>query len=99
MSRSHLVKNAATSALSAAVGRKTCASASQPSRSSRCGQSVGTLTKFERCPHATQSCSRLSSASEQSNSPAHGVSLCSATATTSDSASSGTPLISAYRNP
>ena len=31
--------------------QKTCASAVQPRRSSRCGQSVGTLTKFDRCPH------------------------------------------------
>ena len=36
--------------LSVAVGMKTCASASQPSRSSRCGQSVGTEMKLPRWP-------------------------------------------------
>ena len=34
-----------------AVRQNTCASAVHPRRSSRCGQSVGTPTKFERCPH------------------------------------------------
>ncbi len=42
-STSHLVKKAATSALQVAVRMKTWASPIQPSRSSRCGQSVGML--------------------------------------------------------
>ena len=37
-----LVKKAEMSKLNAAVGMKNCASPVQPSRSSRCGQSVGT---------------------------------------------------------
>ncbi len=40
-STSHFEKNAATSRLNAAVRTNTCASPVQPSRSSRCGQSVG----------------------------------------------------------
>ncbi len=49
-SRSHFVKKPATSMLKAAVREKTCASPVQPSRSSRCGQSVGTSTKLPFCP-------------------------------------------------
>src|SRR4029077_391093 len=41
----------ARSILYEAVRQKTWASALQPRRSSRCGQSVGTLMKFERWPH------------------------------------------------
>ena len=33
-----------------AVGENTCASPVHPSRSSRCGQSVGTSTKLPFCP-------------------------------------------------
>ena len=42
MSRIHLWKNAAVSALKAPASQKTCVSAVQPRRSLRCGQSVGT---------------------------------------------------------
>ena len=49
-SASHFVKKPATSMLKAAVREKTCASPVQPSRSSRCGQSVGTSRKLPFCP-------------------------------------------------
>ena len=48
-----------------AVGAKTCRSPVQPSRSSRCGQSVGTSTKLPRMPQTTFSCSRSRRGSEQ----------------------------------
>src|SRR5215469_7782287 len=53
ISAEYLRENAARSMLYVAVRQKTCASAIHPSRSSRCGQSVGTPTKFDRCPHKT----------------------------------------------
>ena len=62
--------------LSAALGRKTWASASQPSRSSRCGQSVGTERKLPRWPHVTLRQSWLTRSLEHSNRPVHGVSEC-----------------------
>ena len=52
-----------------AVGAKTWRSPVQPSRSSRCGQSVGTSTKLPRVLHTTLSWNLLSSALEQSNHP------------------------------
>ena len=61
---------------SVAVGRKTCASASQPSRSSRCGQSVGTEMKLPRWPQLMLRQSWLTSSSEHSNQPLRGVSEC-----------------------
>ncbi len=51
MSVVNLCENAARFALNEAVRQNTSASPIQPSRSSRCGQSVGTLRKFPRCPH------------------------------------------------
>ena len=45
------------------MGRKTCASASQPSRSSRCGQSVGTDRKLPRWPQVMLRQSWLTSSS------------------------------------
>ncbi len=60
--------------LSAALGRKTCASASQPSRSSRCGQSVGTDRKLPRWPQVTLRQSWLTISLEHSKRPVHGVS-------------------------
>ena len=50
------------------------ASPIQPSRSSRCGQSVGTLRKLPRWPQWMFDCNWLSRGSEQVNSPARGVS-------------------------
>ena len=61
---------------SAAVGGKTWASASQPSRSSRCGQSVGTEMKLPRWPQLMLCQSWLTSSSEHSNQPLRGVSEC-----------------------
>src|SRR5476651_1332405 len=69
-STSHLVKKPDTSALRAAVGAKTCASPIQPRRSSRCGQSVGTLRKFPRWPQTMFEKSWLRSLSEDSHVPA-----------------------------
>ena len=59
-----------------AVGGKTWASASQPRRSSRCGQSVGTEMKLPRWPQLMLRQSWLTSASEHSNQPVRGVSVC-----------------------
>ena len=50
-SRSHFVKKPATSMLNVAVREKTWASPVHPSRSSRCGQSVGTSRKLPFWPH------------------------------------------------
>ena len=58
-SRDHLLKKAATSMLNAAVEAKTWASPVQPSRSSRCGQSVGTSMKLARCVQTMFWCSSL----------------------------------------
>ena len=60
-SSSQSARNPATSNKYDAVGANTCRSPVQPSRSSRCGQSVGTSTKLPRIPHTTFSCSRLTS--------------------------------------
>ena len=49
-SPSHLAKKPATSMLKAAVRANTWASPVQPSRSSRCGQSVGTSRKLPFWP-------------------------------------------------
>ena len=49
--------------------RRPARSPVQPSRSSRCGQSVGTSTKLPRMPQTTFSCSRSTSGSEQANVP------------------------------
>ena len=68
-SRSHEESSPATSNKNAAVGAKTCRSPVQPTRSSRCGQSVGMSTKFPRMLHTTFSCSFSSSGSEQENQP------------------------------
>src|SRR5215471_5843460 len=51
MSVLYFLEKVLRSMLYVAVRQKTCASAVHPSRSSRCGQSVGTPTKLERCPH------------------------------------------------
>ena len=61
------------------VGANACASPVQPSRSSRCGQSVGTDTKLSRCDQTTFSCSRSSRGSEHANVDRGGVSLLMAT--------------------
>ena len=50
--------------------------ASQPSRSSRCGQSVGTDRKLPRWPHVMLRYSWLTSSLEHSKRPVHGVSEC-----------------------
>ena len=52
-----------------AVGENTWMSPVQPSRSSRCGQSVGTSRKLPRIPQTTFSWNRLSSSCEDSNQP------------------------------
>ena len=48
-----------------AVRQKAWQSPVQPSRSSRCGQSVGTSTKLPRCPHWMLWKSWLTRSSEQ----------------------------------
>ena len=68
--------NAATSMNSVAVGRNTWASASQPSRSSRCGQSVGTETKLPRWPQAMFETSWSTPGCEHANVPLGGMSEC-----------------------
>ena len=52
-SRSHDAQNDSESISVAAVALNACASPVQPSRSSRCGQSVGTETKLSRCDQNT----------------------------------------------
>ena len=59
-STSQLAQNACESNSVLAVGANACASPVQPSRSSRCGQSVGTETKLSRCDQTTFSWSRFS---------------------------------------
>ncbi len=69
MSRIHLVKNAAMSMLNAAGWAKTSMSPIQPSRSSRCGQSVGMLCMLSRWVQTMLCISVLSSWLEHSNWP------------------------------
>src|SRR5215204_2622879 len=71
---SHLVKKADTSMLNAAVRQNACASPVHPSRSSRCGQSVGTSRKFPLCPHSILCCSWFTKESEQAKVPLTGIS-------------------------
>ena len=59
----------ATSAMNSAVGAKICRSAVQPSRSLRCGQSVGMLMKFARRLVTMFACSLSTSGSEHENEP------------------------------
>ena len=75
-SRSQLVQNASDSNSVDAVGANACASPVQPSRSSRCGQSVGTETKLSRCDQTTFSWKRVSAPSEQENVARGGRSRC-----------------------
>ena len=83
-----------------AVGAKTCRSPVQPSRSSRCGQSVGRSTKLPRMPQTTFSCSRSTSASEQVKVPVRRRSVWTTTASRASAVSSpGQPVTSAYRKP
>ena len=51
----------------------------QPSRSLRCGQSVGTSTKLPRCPHSMLCWSWLISGSEQLKLPVGAMSECTTT--------------------
>ena len=55
-----------------AVGANACASPVQPSRSSRCGQSVGTETKLSRCDQKTFEWNRSSAACDERNVRARG---------------------------
>src|ERR671932_210126 len=68
----HLVKNAETSILKQAVRTKTCASPIQPKRSSRCGQSVGTLKKLPRWPQTMLLCNWFTIGFEHSKDPLEG---------------------------
>ena len=82
------------------MGVNTWMSPVQARRSSRCGQSVGMSTKFERRLHTTFSWSRSSSGSLERNQPVRCMSLCRTRETTAPSASSpGQPLTSAKRYP
>ena len=78
-SRSQLRQNASASNSVDAVAANAWASPVQPSRSSRCGQSVGTETKLSRCDQTTFSWSRSSTGCEHAKSPRRGVSLLIAT--------------------
>ena len=51
------------------MGEKTCTSPVQPSRSSRCGQSVGTSRKLPRMLHTTFSWNWFSRVSDELNQP------------------------------
>ena len=72
----HLVKNEATSRFPVAVRTKIWASPIHPSRSSRCGQSVGMLKKLPRWPQSMLDTSWLTIGLSHSNVPALGVSEC-----------------------
>src|SRR5215475_14585368 len=96
----NFLENVVRSMLYVAVRQKTCASADQPNLSSRCGQSVGTPTKFERCPHKILLHNLLSIGLLVFKVAVNGASVKNTTAFTSES--SGlvfTPLTSTYRNP
>src|SRR5215218_3514682 len=69
----HFSKKAATSILKEAVRVKIWASPIQPRRSSRCGQSVGTLRKLPRWPQTMFSWSLLTRELEHSKDPLGGV--------------------------
>ena len=69
-SRRYFFRKLSQSASQQAVPAKTCASPVQPSRSSRCGQSVGISMKFDRCDQIVFRTSRLTDGSPQVNPPA-----------------------------
>ena len=100
-STSHDARKPAQSYRKRAVGAKTWMSPVQPSRSSRCGQSVGRSRKLPRMPQTTFSCSRFSSGSEHSNQPVRSMSRVARRRATTSAASSspGHPSTSAYRKP
>ena len=82
------------------MGAKTLASPIQPSRSSRCGQSVMTLWRLPRRPHRVFSKILLTSGEEVSTVPAGGASECSTSPVSAvGSGVPGKPVISTYRNP
>jgi hypothetical protein len=87
-SASHFVKNPATSMLKLAVREKTCASPVQPSRSSRCGQSVGTSRKLPFWPQRMLRCSWLSSGFDVSKLPVTAMSECTTTPVSASSVGS-----------
>ena len=100
MSASQLRSVPAQSYRKVAVGAKTPRSPAQPSRSSRCGQSVGTSMKLPRIVQTTLSWSRLSSGSEQSNQPLRAMSVWITTASrSSGDGVPGHPSTSTYRKP
>ena len=70
------------------MGAKALMSPVQPSRSSRCGQSVGTPTKLPRIDHTTFACSWFSRSSEHSNHPVRRMSVCTTTAVSASAVSS-----------
>ena len=94
-SASHELRKPPTSYKKEAVGAKTWMSPVHPSRSSRCGQSVGTSRKLPRMPHTTFSCSWLRSASEEVNQPVRRSSLPRTTRAMSSALSSSIPVTSA----
>ena len=79
-SASHELSSAAVSYSRVAVAANTWMSPVQPSRSSRCGQSVGTSRKLPRMPHTMFSWSWLTRGSEHANQPVRTMSECSTTA-------------------
>src|SRR5215469_17676756 len=100
ISAEYLRENAARSMLYVAVRQKTCASAIQPNRSSRCGQSVGTPTKFDRCPQRILLHSLLIISLPDLSFAVNGKSVCSTSAATNfGSGALFGPVISRYRNP
>ncbi len=74
--------------LKEAVRTKVWASPVQPSLSSRCGQSVGTLRKLPRCPQTMFSCSLLTIGLEHSKDPEGGVAECTTQPVTAPSGGS-----------
>src|SRR5437773_7207065 len=100
MSFTHLLKKLLTPKLKVAVLEKACASPVQPSRSSLCGQSVGTSRKFPLCPHWILCWSWFKSELDELNSPVGFISEYKVTAVKfSGFISPGYPSILIYRNP
>ena len=96
---SQLARKARLSALAHAVGAKTMMSPVQPSRSSRCGQSVGTARKLPRWDQLTLRNSWLTRSSEHSNRPVGARSELTTATSASSTETSGDASISAYRKP
>ena len=98
-SASQLARKARLSALAQAAGEKTMMSPVQPSRSSRCGQSLGMARKLPRWDQVTLRNSWLTLSSEQAKVPVTSRSEDTTATSTSSTTTSGEVSMSAYRNP